>query len=82
MAEGAPTQMDSLSPQLCNPLRAPYKEVNRGTDDVCEDNNDNPDQPVITFTWLLRYAVDQHPNPECCPKNSDAQNNEQEKELW
>lgn len=46
------------------PLGAPNKEIDQSANQLGKDNNQDPDQLVVSFRGLILYAVDQHPDTE------------------
>ena len=46
------------------------QEVNKSTDPVCEENDEDPNDLVISFGRFVHGTVDQHPDPEDRPSNA------------
>jgi hypothetical protein len=51
----------------------PYEVVDQRTNDVCEDDDDNPNELVVPAAWLFGSAINNHPDPECEPGGDEQQ---------
>jgi hypothetical protein len=61
-----------------NSLRPPDQVVNQRANPVGKNDNQNPNQFVVSFGGFIRGAIDDHPNPKKRRRNAD-QKNETEK---
>jgi len=66
-----------LAVQFPVALRAPDEQIGEGSDDVCEEDDEDPDDFGISLVRFFAGAIDEYPEPEDeCEERKEADQNE------
>lgn len=62
--------------ELLNSLRSSDEQVDESSDQVAQEDDQDPDDLVVSFGWFFGCAVNEHPDPEDCASGSQDQEKE------
>jgi hypothetical protein len=71
----------SSASKLRNALGPPEEVVNKSSEPVGEDDDEDPNDLVVSLSRLFCRTLYEHPNPENCAGDSDQQNYKQFKDT-
>jgi hypothetical protein len=61
--------------------RTPHKEIDQSADEMCKQNDQNPNNLFVVLIPFLRRTINEHPNPEDRAEQTDGQKQRTKHEL-